>query len=903
MAPARLNEIWQRLRALVGRRRLDRDLDDEVAFHLAMRAEKNRESGIAGDDARFAAVRQFGNMTRVRENSRAVWTFEWTETLWQDIRFGARMLIKDPSFTFVVVLTLALGVGANTAIFSIVNGLMLRPLPVSDPASLTYLAFPHGPEFVDHQFSFAEFTDIRQQTSALFSAQAGMIYGGLAGFENQSDGMTVDGKTEAIQTSFVTGNFFSMLGIAPSLGRLILPSEGNAPGGDPVVVLGYRYWKTRFRSDPRIVGKKAAINGHPVTIVGVGPEGFDGVTPLLAMQAYLPLGMATLDSGGNMDFLTDPKNRSVVVLARWKPGMNGERAQPALSVVGQRLFQQSSRPDESSNLRAIPLRPPGITNPPGLLPKVASLFLILASLVLILACINVANLLLVRATAREREMAVRTALGASRVRVVRQLLTESVLLSSLGCVAGMTIGVNITRVITSVPLESDLPLVLNFPFDWRVFAYAAGIALLTGVLVGLFPALRVSISNLREVLHASGRGATGRRQRLRTALVVAQVGGSLALLIVAGLFLRSMRAAETADLGFDPRNVLNVTMDPHEIGYDKMQGIAFYKELLGRMRVMPGVRSASIATTIPLGETTLGDELDVPGFQTAQGQVAPHAIYSVVSPDSFKTMGVPLLRGRDVSGADDENSPRVAVINEAMAARFWPKQDPIGKHFVRTSDRKSTIEIVGLVKNTRIGQISGPFEEAFYLPYTQSYLSTETLQVSATGDPEAISRGVVEIIRSVATTMPVSGIRTMSRAIRGINGLLLFEIAAALAGALGILGLLLAIVGVYGVMSYSVSRRTSEIGIRMALGARPSQVLGMICRQGAVVVGFGLLVGLAGAFAIGRLVSDFLVGVGPNDPITYCGVSLLLASVALLASYVPARRGTRVDPMIALRHE
>jgi predicted permease len=898
-----LHKLLQRLRTTAKRRQLDRDLHDEMEFHLAMRAEKNREAGIPGDDARFAAVRQFGNVTRIRENSRAVWTFGWTETLWQDIRFGARMLIKDPGFTFVVVLTLALGIGANTAIFSIVNGLMLRPLPVSHPASLAYLAFPHGTEFVDHQFSFAEFTEIRRQTSVIFSDQAGMIYGGLAGFENQSDGLTVDGKTEAVQTAFVTGNFFSMLGIAPSQGRLILPSEGKAPGADPVVVLGYRYWKTRFRSDPQIVGKRAAINGHPLTIVGVGPEGFDGVTPLLAMQAYLPLGMATLDSGGNTDFLTDPKNRSVVVLARWKPGMNGESAQPALSVVGQRLFLQSSRPDESSNLRAIPLRPPGITNPPGLLPKVASLFLIQASLVLILACINVANLLLVRAAAREREMAVRTALGASRVRVVRQLLTESVLLSSLGCIAGMVIGVNTSRVITTLPLESDLPLVLNFPFDWRVFAYAAGVALLTGVLVGLFPALRVSLSNLREVLHASGRGATGRRQRWLTALVVAQVGGSLGLLIVAGLFFRSMRAAETADLGFDPRNVLNLTMDPHEIGYDKMQGIAFYKELLGRVRVMPGVRSASTATTIPFGETTLGDELDVPGFQTAQGQAAPHAIYSVVSPDSFKTMGIPLLRGRDVSEADDESAGRVAVINEAMAAHFWPKQDPIGKRFVRTSDRKNLIEIVGLVKNTRIGEISGPFEEAFYVPYTQSYLSTETLQVSATGDPQVISRGVVEIIRSVAATMPVSGIRTMSRAIRGINGLLLFEIAAGLAGALGALGLLLAVVGIYGVMSYSVSRRTSEIGIRMALGAEPSQILRMICRQGAMVVGFGLLVGLAGAFAIGRLIRDFLVGVTPNDRVTYIGVSLLLGGVALLASYVPARRGTRIDPMIALRHE
>ena len=849
----RISQTWRRLRAVCRRPQLDRDLDDEVAFHLAMREQKNRGGGMDANEARYAARRQFGNTTMARERSLRMWTFASIEALGQDIHFGARMLLKDFWFTVVVVFTLALGIGANTAIFSIVNGLMLRPLPVNDPSSLTYLAFPRGTDLVDHQFSYREFIEIREQTSALFSDQAGMIYGGLAGFENQSDGLTVDGRTEAIQTSFVTGNFFSMLGISPSQGRLILPSEGQTPGGDPVVVLGYRYWRTRFRSDPQIVGKKAAINGHSVTIVGVGPEGFDGITPLLSMQAYLPLGMAIVDTGGNTDFLTVPNNRSLVVVARWRHGVRGDQAGPKLRVVGQRLFQENSRPDESSTLRAIPLRPPGITNPPGLLPKVASLFLILALLVLILACINVANLLLVRATAREREMAVRTALGASRLRVVRQLLTESILLSSLGCTAGLVIGLTVSRAIITLPLETDLPLVLNFPFDWRIFAYATSVALLTGILVGLFPALRVSISNLREVLHASGRSTTGRPQRLRTALVVAQVGGSLALLIVAGLFLRSMRAAETADLGFDPRNVLNLTTDPHEIGYDKTQGIAFYKELLGRVRAIPGVRSASIATTIPFGETVLGDDLVIPGLQIAPGQAAPHAIYSVVSSDSFKTMGIPLLRGRDITEADDENTQRVAVINEAMVQHFWPKQDPLGKRFVRTSDPKHPVEIVGVVRNSRIGEISGPFEEAFYVPYTQSYLSSETLQVLAAGDPETISRGVLEIIRSAAAAMPISGIRAMSRAVQGINGLLLFEVAAGLAGTLGFLGLVLAVVGVYGVMSYSVSRRTSEIGIRMALGAQPRQVLGMICRQGAVVVALGLATGLATAFSIGIL--------------------------------------------------
>ncbi len=716
-----LNQVRLRFQSLWKGRQLDRDLNDELAFHLTMREQKNRSAGLGATEARYAARRQFGNTTTAKESSRQMWTFASIETLWQDIRFGSRMLIKDPGFTAIVVLTLALGIGANTAIFSIVNGLMLRPLPVNDPRSITFLAFPHGAEYIDDTFSYPEFTEIRNQTHEIFADAAGMIFGGLAGFENATDGMTVDGKTEAVQTAFVTGNFFTMLGISPFQGRLLLPSEGTAPGADPVVVISHTYWKTRFRSDPSIIGKNADINGHPVTIVGIAPEGFDGVAPLLAMQAYLPLGMATVDSGGATEFLLDPKARDLIVVARLKLGMNGNKAQPALNVIGQRLFQQNPRPDEMSTLRAMPLRPPGIMNPPDVLPKIANLFLILGALVLALACANVANLLLVRATAREREMAMRTALGASRTRVIRQLLTESILLSSLGCLAGLAIGVNTNHAITAVSFESELPFVLNFSFDWRVFAYAAGVAILTGVLVGLFPALRASLSDLREVLHASGRSLMGRRQRLRSALVAVQVGGSLALLIVAGLFLRSLQSAEKADLGFDPKNILNLTIDPHQIGYDKARGIAFYKELLGRVRAMPGVRSASLASTIPFGETVLGDDLEIPGYQPAQGQPAPHALYSAVSSSNFKTMSIPLLRGRDLTEGDDENAPRVAVINAAMAERFWPNQDPIGKHFVRTSDPKHTVQIVGLVKNTRLDEVYGPFQAGFYVPYTQSY--------------------------------------------------------------------------------------------------------------------------------------------------------------------------------------
>jgi predicted permease len=896
--------MWLRIRTLWMRHELDRDLNDELSFHLAQRADKNRAAGMDTTEARYAANRQLGNATHVKERTRDIRILTSIENAWRDVRFGTRMLLKEPGFTFIVILTLALGIGANTAIFSIINGFMLRPLPIADPHNMTYLAFPRDSAHFDHDFSYPELSDLQAQTSDLFTGVAGVIYGSFAGYADEGDGLTYEGHTEPVQTSFVTGNFFEMLGIAPSHGRLILPSEGKFAGADPVVVISDRYWKTRFHADPNIVGKPAKINGHPVTIVGITPEGFEGITPLLSMQAYLPLGMATLDSNGNTDFISNPKTRAVVALARWKEGMNSAKAQPQLDIIGKRLVQQNPRPeDASSSLRAMPLRAPGIVNPPGVLPKLASLFIILAGLVLLLACVNVANLLLVRATAREREIAVRSALGASRTRLVRQLLTESLLLSFAGCFAGALIGLNIIRTISTVDFETDLPLILNFPFDWRVFLYAASIALVTGLLVGLFPALRVSFNNLRDVLYSGGRGSTNRRQRLRSALVAVQVGGSLALLVVAGLFLRSLQHAQNSDLGFDPHGVINLTADPHEVGYDKPQSIAFYNEVLNRVRALPQVTSACITSTPPLSDTINGDDIEIPGRPKEKDQPTPHPIRVVVSSRCFETNGISLLRGREITDADTEGSQLVAVINAAMADRYWPNQGALGKTFARTDDPKHAIQIVGIARNSRIDQISGPFTEAFYVPLGQRFVSSATLQVHTGAPTDTMARIVLDQIHAISPTMPVFGIRTMDRLINGANGLLFFKVGATIAGALGFLGLLLAVVGVYGVMSYSVSRRTSEIGIRMALGARRDQVLTMICKQGAILVAFGLVTGLLCAFAIGRLMSDFLVDVAPTDPLTFVGVSILLTAIALLACFIPALRATNIEPTQALRHE
>jgi len=823
--------------------------------------------------------------------------------LLQDLRYAVRQLRKSPAFFLVVVLTLGLGIGANTSIFSMVDWLILRSLPIKDPQQLHVLVFARPGGNGELQFSYPEFADLQKQTTDVFSDITPFIFGGLAGQQNSQSGLTADGTTKPVQTAYVGGDFFSLLGIAPAAGRFILSTEGKAAGADPVVVLSYNYWQTRFGGNPAIAGKAVSINGHPVTVIGVTRKGFLGPTPLLEIQAYLPLSMFMIERGVAGDFLTNPSTRSMLALARVKPGANVKRIQPELAVVGQRLLKQFPRDRGIGDLQANPLRPPGIIGGPNPFPKLAALFLILAALVLALACVNVANLFLVRAAARQREMAVRAALGAGSGRLVRQLLTESLFVAALSCGVGVLLGLSGARLCGSLSLQSELPIVLDFAFNWHVFAYAFAVAAATAAFVVVVPAARVWRGNLREVLHEGGRTSTGGRQRLRDILVAVQVGGSLTLLIVAGLFVRSLRGVQSSDLGFDPQHVLNLTLDPNEIGYTEAQGRAFYNSMLERTLALPGVQSASLASVVPLSDSVQGSDLAIPGYATSPNQEAPHAEFDAVSSDYFTTMRIALNHGREFTDADSENAPHVAVINQAMAERYWPGQDPLGKSFALTSDPKHSTTIVGVVRNSRMNQLYGAFEPIFYLPVAQSYASTQTLQIRSERSAQDMVTEVREIAQSLAPAIPVYGVRTMAEALHGGNGLLFFEVGAGLAAALGLLGLILAVVGVYGVMSYAVSQRTQEIGVRMALGAQHRDIFRMIGQQGAVIVASGLTIGLLAALAAGRLVSDFLVGITPSDPITYVGVSLLLATIACVATYIPTHRATKVDPMVALRYE
>jgi predicted permease len=817
-----------------------------------------------------------------------------TRTL-QDARFGLRILMKAPVLTLVAALTLALGTGANTAIFTIVNFVLLRPLPVRAPDQLVVLAYQQKKGDLRSAFSYPNFQDIRTQSETVFTEAAASQLG--------IDGLTVKNKASRVVTAYVTGNYFTMLGLHAKLGRLLLPSEGFVAGADPVLVLGYSFWKNQLGGDTNLIGAKASFDGRPITIVGVAPETFHGTFSMLESQVYLPLGMATL-STQPPDFMENRELRSFSVMGRLRSGITIKKAGSMLDVVAQRIAHEHAKSEEGLSLSLYP--EPSARPQPQLSSQVAGLsgfVLFMAVLVLTLACVNVANIMLVRTVTRQNEIAIRAALGAKRTRLIRQLLTESILLALLGGGLGILLGRLLSGLVQAIPFHTDLPVMLDFGFDWRVFGYGFGAILLTGIVVGMLPALQASRTNLNRALREGGRGLAAGRHRIRNVIVVAEVAGSLTLVIVAGLFVRSFQKAQHVDIGFVPDQVINLSMDPHEIGYSETEGLAFYRKLLQTVRALPGVRSASLASSVPMGYYFNSATIEVMDYTPPPGQALPSVVYNTVSPGYFETMGIPILRGRSFTDADDQNARQVAIINQAMADRYWPHQDPMGMTFKIASDTTRVIEVVGIAKNSRyqlVGSNTSPF---FYLPVTQNYNSYLTLQVLAAAGPEAMVPELLDNIKAFAPDLPVFDVRTMTEALNTMNGLMAFRIAAVLTGGLGLLGFTLALVGTYGIVSNAVTQRSREIGIRISLGAQSWDILKMIFREGFIVVGLGLGFGLVGAWALAHLVQGFLVGVSPSDPAIFAGVSVILGLVTLGACYLPARSALRVDPVIVLRDE
>jgi predicted permease len=825
----------------------------------------------------------------------------YIESFIRDIRLGLRMLGKSRVLTTILAITLALGIGVNTAIFSVLNGWLLRPLPVPAPEQITVLAF-HRKGVSDSKFSYLDLLDCRKQADT---------FSHLFAYGIGAAGLSTAGEASEFAYSAVTGNYFSALGVKPLVGRVLLPGEGERPGEELLVVLGYSFWQRRFGGDASVVGKRVLVNGKLATVIGVTPKEFHGTFFAFDMDGYLSLNAVpqVQDSSG---FWTDRRDQQLFVLGRLKSALTWAQAQSSVDVITGRLAAQYPATDKGATIRVIPERlarpAPFVTD---FVPAIASLFLVLPALVLLLACLNVANLLLVRASARRREMAIRAALGAGSGRLIRQMLTEGIVLALLAGIGGVVFGEwaisasgSMLRSVTTT--TSHLAYRLDSSFDWKVFAYTLGAAVFSGIFVGIWPAFRAGRVDVNTVLHEGGQSDSAGvgRHSVRRALLVAQVAGSLMLLIVAGLFVRSLGHAEHMYLGFDPDHVVNAMLDVHQIGYDEARAKAFYRELKDRVRAMPGVQSVSLAFSVPLGMPSPTGPIYIENHPLAPDQQPPEVSFDGIDPAYFKTMRVPLLEGRTFKDSDSETARPVAIVNQTMAKRFWPNEDPIGKRFSFKSAAGPFVEIVGLARDGQtMWMLSQDFQPYYYVPLAQDFHSFLSLQVRTSVPPESLITPMLAEIRKLAPDLPILNAGTMQQGIHGLGGLFVFRLAASLAGGMGLLGLTLATVGVYGVVSFAAAQRTREIGIRMALGASRRDVLVAIVRQGLQLTLIGIATGLGAAFGLSRLLRSLLFGVRPGDPETFVAVSLLLVTVALLASFLPAHRATKVDPMVALRYE
>ncbi|MGH2779910.1 MAG: ABC transporter permease [Thermoleophilaceae bacterium] len=805
----------------------------------------------------------------------------------QDLRYAVRSLRKTPGFTVVAILTLALGIGANAAIFTVLDRALLRPLPVEEPDRLVVLSTLREGGDRNMNFSYPAYHDYREGSE---------VFSGLIAFAPRPFTLATDGAAERVEGVMVSGNYFDVLGVEPRHGRAFLTDEGRAP----VAVLSHGLWQRRFGADAGVVGRTVTLNDQPFTVVGVAPEGFRGLRRGAAPDLWLPVGMQPLLAQGG-DFLSMRNVNWLYLMGRLEPGVTLEQARTSLSLLFQRLDEENPSGELGIGLAS---GAQGLTG--DLLDYERPLFLLMAmvGIVLLIACTNVANLLLARAARRRKEIAMRLSLGASSARLVRQLLTESLVLAALGGAAGLLLALWAADLLLGFAPATGASLAFEVAPDTRVLGFTVAIVLLTALVFGLVPALQASRLDMIPALEndAASAGEGGRRLGLRGTLVVGQVALSLVLLIGAGLFVRSLRNLQEVDLGFEARNVLLSSLELNGEEYDEARGTAFYEEILQRVEALPGVRSASLATTVtpsPFGSNFGGATLE--GYQPAPDEEISFDV-NRVGPEYFETLEMPILLGRGFEARDREGAPRVAVINEIMAERYWPGGEPIGKRITFGSDPDDpSAIIIGVAEAGKYRSVREKEEMIAYMPILQDYRPWATLLVRTAGDPLAPAAAIRREVRALDPGLSLYDIKTMDEHIA--QALSQDRMLSVLTTLFGVLALVLAAVGIYGVMAYITAQRTREVGIRMALGARRGDVLRLLLGHGALLVGLGLAAGVVAALLFGRAVGSLLYGVSASDPATLASVAAILLSVALLASYLPARLATRVDPMVALRHE
>jgi putative ABC transport system permease protein len=808
-------------------------------------------------------------------------------SLLQDVRYGFRTLTRAPGFTLIAIAVLALGIGANATVFSLANAFFLRPLNAADPAGVIRVC--------SNRFSttgYRTYRELRDRNSTV---------AGLAAFQLQSFGLRIDAETEHVFGFIISGNFFSVLGVAPARGRLLAEGDDQV-GAAPAVVLSHAFWRRRFGGSPDVIGRTIALNDQPFTVVGVAAEGFTGVMAPLGGELWVPLAAdallrPALDSGRRLD------TTSFHLIGRLRPGVGRDSAQAELDTIGRQVRQAAG---ETVAERAVSVYP-GTVLHPEISPPVSAftaVLMVVVALVLLIVCVNVANLVLARAAGRDTELAIRQALGAGRRRLVRQLLTENLLLSLAGAAGGLAIAYWSTRLLMRIQIPAPVPLALDLSVDVRVLAFITAVAIAATLAFGTAPALSASRVDLVRALKGIGGGGA-RHGRLRSVFLVAQVSLSVLLLVAAGLFIRSFRNARFIDLGFDAGPVLTAAIDLETRGYSEARGRDLIRSLAERLEAAPGITSVNVVDIVPVTLSNRADFMLRDGdVEPAQGQrpSTPLVYSNAVGPGHFKTLAIAMVAGRDFTYRDDDAGPRVAIVNETLARRFWPGKDAIGQRLRPLgsgANARDIVEVVGVVRDSKyvsVGEDPRPF---MYRPLAQAYTPRVTLLVRATGTPASTLATIKEHVRSLDAGLPVFNVATLTDATS--VSLLPAQIAGNLLAALGLLAVVLAALGIYGVLSFLVRSRSREIGIRVALGATPREVAAMVVGQAMTWTLAGAAIGLAMAFLLSRFLAGFLYGISPTDPLTFGGVIALIGLVASMAALLPAVRASRLDPLVALR--
>jgi putative ABC transport system permease protein len=909
--------LWSELKYLIrklNRRRAESELQEEIHTHLEMETQEKISDGLSPEEARYAAQRAFGSVALATEDSRAWWGFRMLEELWQDLNYGARMLVKQPGFTLVAVVTLALGIGANTAIFSIINAVVFRPRPVAQPEQLVELYKSDARQRYQNS-AYQDFLVFRDQ---------GEVFTGLAAYSIRNFKLGGADEMEQVIGEVVSGNYFDLLGVKALNGRTFLPEEDQTPGSHPVVVISHGLWRRRFGADPGLVGKTITINNQSLKVIGVAPQQYTGMIRGLATELWLPVMMIPqLEPQSGMSLLNSRGNSWLFIVGRLKPEATLEQARARIDLIARQLREaypeswREKRAESGETLeRSITILPESETriHPEAHAAAYAliALALTIISLVMLIACMNLASLLLARSTARGKEIAVRLALGAARWRIVRQLLTESTLLATLAGTAGVLLAMWLmSALVASLPaLPQGIRLAIDLQLDWRVLLYTLAFSFLVGVLFGLAPALQASRPDVIVALKDGGEGYAGarRQSRLRNGLIVAQVALSVVLLAGAGLVMRSVRNLHPISLGFDSLNLVVAPIELEERQYDRARSQDFYRRLAERTRALPGVRAVAFVDYAPNGVDRSRGSVGIEGYKAAPGEDM-EIDRNIIGPGYLTAMNIPITQGRDFGERDRDGAPCVAVVNEALARRYFTGGQALGKHLTKYGwqQQNQFCEIVGIVRDNKFQSLRKEPLPWYGFALFQSHRTRMTMLVHSEGAPENLVPAVRRAIQSLDQTIVTTDVLTLNDTFAPM--LYFYRLFGFLVGACGLLAILLAAIGIYGLVAYAVSRRTREIGIRMALGADKQKILQLVIWQGMILVAYGLSAGLLMALALTRVLTSsifeipLLNGVSATDPLTFGSTALLLVVVALLACYIPARRATKVDPMAALKFE